>query len=146
MLNIKKILIGGAVIVFGIIITITVLDVINLKQSTPIGIKALSGPVGIGPSHGFIGINFVDDTTISRLPIVKSVASGSSAEKSGLRNGDIILKIDNNEVKTVSEIQEITSKLKPKEIIKITCRRDNEIIIIDVSLMSYQELLELEKE
>jgi len=47
--------------------------------------------------------------------LVVSVEAGSSAQKKGIRVGDIIMEIDQREVKNISDYEEILSSLKDRE-------------------------------
>lgn len=65
---------------------------------------------------------------------ISGVAQGSGAEAAGLKEGDLISKVDGKTVKSSSEINEIRDTKKPGEILKFTIMRDGEIIDINVTL------------
>lgn len=66
--------------------------------------------------------------------VVENVASDTPAEKSGIKSGDLILKIDSVPVKSISEINKIRDTHKSGDTIVITVYRDGEIIDINVIL------------
>ena len=52
----------------------------------------------------------------------------------GLKKGDVILKVDNVEINSVSELQEQISRRKPGDKVVITYLRDNVVKTTDVIL------------
>ncbi len=65
---------------------------------------------------------------------VESVAEDSPAEKAGVKQGDLILKVDGNTVKTVDEINRIRDSHKKGDTIVFTVYRDGEMLKIDIEL------------
>lgn len=65
---------------------------------------------------------------------ISGVNEGSGAYDAGLKEGDMISKVDGVVVKTSAEINEIRDKKKPGESLKFTIMRDGEILEIDVVL------------
>lgn len=55
---------------------------------------------------------------------VAAVNEGSAAKEAGLEEGDIIVKIDEKEVKTSSELQEMVARNRPGDKISVTYLRD----------------------
>lgn len=66
--------------------------------------------------------------------VVENVADDTPAEKSGIKSGDLILKIDSTPVKSISEINKIRDSHKSGDTIVITIYRDGEIIDVNVTL------------
>lgn len=58
---------------------------------------------------------------------VKDVGSGGAAEKAGLKEGDIILKVDGVEVNSKATYEERISYYRPGDKVKITIKRNAEI-------------------
>ena len=54
---------------------------------------------------------------------IAEVIPGSSAQDAGLKEGDIIIGIDNNAVENVAELQELVARKHPGDKIKITFKR-----------------------
>jgi Do/DeqQ family serine protease len=55
---------------------------------------------------------------------VAAVNGGSAAEEAGIEEGDIIIGIDDNEVKSVAELQEFVGRNRPGDKIDVTYLRD----------------------
>ncbi len=92
----------------------------------------------------YIGITGTDisETTIKQNPTaklvvgayVRSVVEFSPAEKAGLKVGDIIIKADGKEVKTMDELNEIKNKHSIGDTITLTINRDGTEKTVDVTL------------
>ncbi len=65
---------------------------------------------------------------------VYSVASGSGAEKAGIKQGDLIVKADGVAVTTVDALNEIKDEKNPGEIITLTVIRDGNLVDVKVTL------------
>ena len=86
---------------------------------------------GDAPEALIIGIKGADtDHGVN----VESVAENSPAEKAGVKQGDLILKVDGNTVKTVDEINKIRDSHKKGDTIVFTVYRDGEMLKIDIEL------------
>jgi len=59
--------------------------------------------------------------------IVKDVTKESAAEKMGLKEGDIITKIDNEEIADPDDLAKIIRQHKPGDKVKVTYRRDKKV-------------------
>lgn len=66
--------------------------------------------------------------------IVASVIDGGAAQKAGIVEGDLIVKVNDKAVTTVDEINEIRDDFKPGDTINITVYRDGELKTIQVIL------------
>lgn len=67
---------------------------------------------------------------------IPSVAEGGSADKAGIKSGDVILKIDGKEVNKSSGLQEQISKFHPGDNVDVTIKRDGKIKEITATLLS----------
>ncbi len=65
---------------------------------------------------------------------VVDVLKDGSAETSGIKRGDIILKINDTKVNKVSELQEQVSKFRPGNKIKVVIKRNGKEIVFDITL------------
>ncbi len=83
--------------------------------------------------RGFIGVNFVALNTdeAKKLNIDKNIGlyvanvnAGSGAEQAGLKQGDIITKVEGNTVYESSDLQERVGRLQPGDKIRLTVLRD----------------------
>lgn len=67
---------------------------------------------------------------------VGGTLEGGAAEKSGIKKGDVILKINNISVNKVSELQEQVSMFRPGDKVLVTFKRDNKTRKIEVTLQN----------
>lgn len=87
----------------------------------------------IGVSIADSAYFYRESSTIDGI-IVTSVEKGSSAEESGLKQGDIIKKIDDNTISTTAEFRYNLYKYSVGDTIKLTITRSGEEIELDVKL------------
>lgn len=91
----------------------------------------------------YIGISGIslDDNMAKRYNLVKGVyvakiESSSAAYNSGIKVGDVIVKIDDKEITTIEELNEIKNSKNVGDTVKITVYRDGKNIEINVKLDS----------
>jgi serine protease Do len=65
---------------------------------------------------------------------VKSVNKNSGAEKAGLKKGDVIVKLDNQNIGTYAELSGFINTKRPNDKIQVTIIRDSKNIIVPVTL------------
>lgn len=75
---------------------------------------------------------------------VSGVSEGTGAEKAGLLEGDMIVKVDGEAVKSSAELNEIRDKKKPGEKLKFSIFRDGESLELDIVLMDSADFQEKE--
>ena len=109
--------------------------------------------------RGFLGVQIADVTQDvkekNKLPDLKGVflakvTEGGSADKAGLKDGNVILKIGSKEVNSVASLQEEIGKRRPGDKVSLTVRqKDGDIISKelvlrnkdgDTELMSKEEI------
>ncbi|MEM6522893.1 MAG: trypsin-like peptidase domain-containing protein [Bacteroidota bacterium] len=85
--------------------------------------------------RGLLGIRIGDvnaqlaearDLNVVSGVFISSVNNNSSAEEAGLKQGDVIIAIDNMIVHNVSELQEFVARNRPGDEVNVTYVRDNE--------------------
>lgn len=95
--------------------------------------------------RALIGINIgdIDAKTAKELGLdkiegvyVSGTLEGGAAEKSGIKRGDVILKINNTFVNKTSELQEQVSMFRPGDKVIVTLKRENKIRKIEVTLQN----------
>ena len=90
------------------------------------------------PYIGIAGIDLNEETAKAHNLVtgvyVKSVDEFSAAEKSGLKPGDVIVKADSKEIKTMSELNDIKNSHKIGDTITLTVNRDGKDIDISITL------------
>jgi len=90
------------------------------------------------PSIGIGGYNITESIAKAyNLHVgifVSEVMSGSPAEKAGFKAGDIIIKADGKEVKTMDELNNIKYKYEVGDKLKVTVLRDSKEVELTVTL------------
>lgn len=71
--------------------------------------------------------------------LVSDIAPDSPAERANLMRGDIILKIDEKAIQSVSELQQTVRSHRPGDNVKVELWRDKKTIVVDVTLGELQE-------
>ena len=95
--------------------------------------------------RGFIGIRMdnrmIDETTAKALGLSKAtgvliqeVVADGAAEKAGIKAGDVLLMVDNKEIMTANQLQEIVARRHPGDVVKLKLFRDGKEIEKSVTL------------
>lgn len=71
--------------------------------------------------------------------LVADVSKGSPAEKAGLRRGDIILKVDEKETPTVSDLQREIRSHRPGDRVRLEIWRDGKSMVLEATLGELKE-------
>lgn len=71
--------------------------------------------------------------------LVSDIASDSPAERANLMRGDVILKIDDKEIQSVSELQQTVRSHRPGDKVKVELWRDKKTMVVEVILGELQE-------
>jgi S1-C subfamily serine protease len=105
-------------------------------------------------SRGYLGISFAPISTeqakalgTDRGLIITEVLKGSAAESSGLRLGDVIIRVDGDLVADPGELNSIRSRWEPNQAVTLHVLREAsggaQEIVIEVHLMTFDELSRL---
>lgn len=95
--------------------------------------------------YAFLGINIteIDSKKADELGLdeikgiyVAEIQPNTAAEKSGLKEGDILRDIDGFEVNSMAEVREILSQRSPGDIVKAKILRKSQILYIDIELLN----------
>ena len=78
------------------------------------------------------GLNEIDGVYVSEIE------EDSGAEKAGLKNGDIIKKVDNIKISKFSDLSGYLSTKRPNDIVNVTISRDGDTRVIPVTLSKYE--------
>jgi serine protease Do len=90
--------------------------------------RGQSGTLSFGPDNNIfkegpiLGVYTEKDKDVKGA-IINKVTPGSAADKAGLKENDVIKKIDNDDIDSPEELSKIISKHKPEEKITITYER-----------------------
>ena len=98
-------------------------DIKNVAESL-----ITTGEVPEGLIIGFTG------TDTDHGVVVESVIDDTPAKKAGIKEGDLILRVDDTNVKSISDINKIRDTHKAGDKLKITVYRDGELMDIEVTL------------
>ena len=100
---------------------------------------------GKSPSHAQLGISMTDVNannskqygwSVSEGAYVSGVTSGSSAEKAGMKVGDIITRVENDKISNTSDVLLAVRKHNPGDAIEITFNRSGEEMTVTAILGS----------
>lgn len=69
---------------------------------------------------------------------IDSVMSESAAEKAGLREGDVVIKVDGNSITKSSELQEMIARHRPGDEVELAIDRDGDVIERSAVLQSIE--------
>ena len=98
--------------------------------------------------RGFLGVKIekVDDVFAKQYGlkektgvVVTDVVSGLSADKSGIKRGDIILEFGGQKIESVEKLQDIVADAAPNKKIDVAVWRDNSKKVISVVLGEWTE-------
>jgi len=96
-------------------------------------------------SRGYMGVNISvltedlrDLYESKKGAVVTNVQQGSAAEKAGIKRGDLILKVDGEEIDSPQELSRIIGNKNPNETIKIKLERDKDIHFASLKLGDQQ--------
>jgi S1-C subfamily serine protease len=81
--------------------------------------------------RGFLGIQF---QAMEGEAKISGFADGSPAEKAGLKEGDVIVKIQDKTIKEVNDIMDVMAKTKPGDKLSVTVKRDDKEKTVTVTL------------
>ncbi len=85
--------------------------------------QAVSKELGLNRTQGFY---------------VADVTKGSGAEKSGIKKGDVIIKIDNQQITSFSELTGYISTKRPDDVVNVYVIRSGKEIKVPVTLTKYE--------
>ena len=97
--------------------------------------------------RGFIGVLIADLTsdqkeiyTNKQGALISKVEGGKPADKAGLKIGDLVIKIDDQEIKSANDLKNYIGSKKPDSKLKITYERGGEIKTTDVKLIAQEAI------
>ncbi len=88
-----------------------------------------------------IGIKDIDANIAKQYDLeegiyISEVSNFSSAEKAGLKRGDVIIKFDGKRIKTSKELNDLKEKHKEGDVVNMVVVRDNKEVNIQIKLQS----------
>lgn len=107
-------------------------------SDVPVGIGVIStppqdvpGPARADDDRGFLGVSL---SVAEPGPLVDEVTRRSAAERAGILAGDIILRLDDNPVRTVEEVIRIIGSRSPGTRLRIDIEREGDPLELDATL------------
>lgn len=79
--------------------------------------------------------NIKIDSSITNGVVISSIENGSSADKAGLKTGDIIVKFDDNDITNISKLRYYLYQYKVGDKIKVTYIRDGKTSELTMTLI-----------
>jgi len=102
--------------------------------------------------RGYLGVTIRDvtgsladekDLDLTEGVYIDSVMVESAAAKAGVKEGDVIIKVDKNIITKASELQEMIARNRPGDEVELTIDRNGDIIQLDATLQSIEGTTEL---
>jgi S1-C subfamily serine protease len=84
--------------------------------------------------RGFLGVSDRDDDDEDALGVEVSITRNSAADKAGLRSGDVILGLDDAEIRDYEDISDFMDETAPGQKIKITYERNGQKNTVEATL------------
>lgn len=75
-----------------------------------------------------------ENLSVTAGALLSDVQSGGPAEKAGLAKGDVIIKIDDKDIKTMEDVSSILSNRKPGDKVKVTYVRGSDTKEVEIEL------------
>jgi serine protease Do len=103
---------------------------------TPLAIGVVSVPARRLPPNGALGIGLAEDAAR-----VTEVREGLAAAQAGMKPGDIIRKVDNEEIKNSEQLRKTIRWHYPGDKVKVVVERNGRLQTVEATLGSLTEVL-----
>jgi len=104
----------------------------------PLAIGVVSVSARRLPPNGALGIQLAPDEEVARITDVKE---GLAAAKAGLRNGDIIRKVNNDDIRGSEQLRKAIKFHYPGDKVKLLVERNGRLQAFEATLGSLSEVL-----
>ena len=94
---------------------------------------------GQTPTHARLGVTVSNDQSSNGLldgAAIQSVTSGSAADKAGLKAGDVVTKVDNEQITGVESLIATIRGYRPGDQVTLTVQRGNQTLTLHATLDS----------
>lgn len=90
--------------------------------------------IGVVPRE--INSEFAEERGLEKLTgvYVEAISENSGAEKAGIREGDVITRVNSMEVNTISQLLEVVGQFRPGDIVAVEVRREGKPMKYNVEL------------
>lgn len=85
-------------------------------------------------TKGFLGVTPKEGGSRSASGVPVDVVDNSAAQKAGLRDGDVLVRLNDSELRKWDDVSAFMSKTKPEQKVRVTYLRDNKKNTADVVL------------
>ena len=96
--------------------------------------------------RGLLGIQIRDAEGLGTSELsgvwIRSITPGGAAEAAGLEEDDVIVGIDEREVKTTSELQELVARKRPGDDVLVKYKRDGDVLQSTLTLKKREQMIE----
>jgi serine protease Do len=92
------------------------------------------------PPSGILGVQLEEAGIGLRGARIGTVYAGSAAERGGLREGDVISRINGEELQSVDQVISAVKKFQPGATIELTVRRDDQDVTITATLTALDDV------
>ncbi|MBX2843970.1 MAG: trypsin-like peptidase domain-containing protein [Flammeovirgaceae bacterium] len=101
----------------------------------------------MGVSIEDVDANLVEELGLDKVEgvFIIGVSPDGGAQEAGIKAGDIVIAIDENEVDNVSALQELVARNRPGDKINVVYKRNNQIYNVDVILKNKNNGVEIVK-
>ncbi|WP_020527847.1 S1C family serine protease [Flexithrix dorotheae] len=101
----------------------------------------------MGVSIEDVDANLVEELGLDKVEgvFIIGVSPDGGAEEAGIKAGDIVIAIDENEVNNVSALQELVARNRPGDKINVVYKRNNQLYNVDVILKNKNNGVEIVK-
>ncbi len=108
----------------------------------------LNGLLDLDSDHGFMGVELDDineqmgdyfDVEDGSGALITSVNEDSAAEKAGLKAGDVIVKMDDEDIESAADVHNLMSDTEAEDEIKIKIVRKGKNKTLDITLSDFPE-------
>jgi len=82
--------------------------------------------------HAYLGVSLGENSDMGA--VVAGVVNGGPAADGGVREGDVIIEVDDGEVSTGEDVRDAVSAAKPGDTLKLVVRRGGETRTLEVEL------------
>jgi serine protease Do len=113
---------------------------IPINQAKPIIEQLIQNQEVVRPTIGITGVNVTQDAADSYGMVVgimvKSVGTGSAAEKAGIKTGDIITAFNGTKVETIEELTRLKNQMKIGDTVEMAVSRQGSEVMLQVTLQA----------
>lgn len=100
--------------------------------------------IGNDDSHGFLGVQQDSDEDANVDGITVEIVRGSAAEKAGLKNNDILLKLNDTPINRWSDLTAFMAKTKPGDQINVAYSRLGTPASVSATLTKHSEVQKIQ--